>query len=128
MSKPCIICVAITGSVPKKSDNPAVPISIEEQVESTQAAFELGASIAHCHVRCQEQPLFTDSRICDNNKRLSLCKSKSDLPMKKTGLLKIKKKESRLDSSGNSKPRRKTAIKSAKKVIFIKVAVLSGYR
>ena len=51
MSKPCIICVAITGSVPKKSDNPAVPISIEEQVESTQAAFELGASIAHCHVR-----------------------------------------------------------------------------
>ena len=51
MSKPCIICVAITGSVPQKSDNPAVPISIEEQVESTQAAFELGASIAHCHVR-----------------------------------------------------------------------------
>ncbi|MGB0534580.1 MAG: 3-keto-5-aminohexanoate cleavage protein, partial [Paracoccaceae bacterium] len=42
MSKPCIICVAITGSVPQKSDNPAVPISIEEQVESTQAAFELG--------------------------------------------------------------------------------------
>jgi len=41
--------------------------------------------------------------------------------MKKTGLLKIKKKESRLDSSGNSKIRRKTAIKSAKKVIFIKV-------
>jgi len=30
--------------------------------------------------------------------------------------LKIKKKESRLDSSGNSKPRRKTAIKSAKKI------------
>ena len=34
--KPCIICVAITGSVPRKSDNPAVPITIEEQVESTQ--------------------------------------------------------------------------------------------
>lgn len=51
MSKPCIICVAITGSVPQKSDNPAVPISIEEQVASTHAAFEAGASIAHCHVR-----------------------------------------------------------------------------
>jgi len=48
---PCIICVAITGSVPTKADNPAVPVTIAEQVESTQAAFEAGASIAHCHVR-----------------------------------------------------------------------------
>ncbi len=51
MSKPCIICVAITGSVPTKENNPAVPITIAEQVESTQEAFEAGASIAHCHVR-----------------------------------------------------------------------------
>lgn len=51
MSDPCIICVAITGSVPQKSDNPAVPISIAEQVDSTQEAFEAGATIAHCHVR-----------------------------------------------------------------------------
>ena len=50
-NNPCIICVAITGSLPQKSDNPAVPISIAEQVESTQSAFEAGASIAHCHVR-----------------------------------------------------------------------------
>lgn len=49
--KPCIICVAITGSVPQKAHNPAVPITVAEQVESTQAAFEAGASIAHCHVR-----------------------------------------------------------------------------
>ena len=48
---PCIICVAITGSVPTKADNPAVPISVTEQVESTQQAFEAGATIAHCHVR-----------------------------------------------------------------------------
>ena len=54
MSDPCIICVAITGSVPTKADNPAVPISIAEQVESTQEAFEAGASIAHCHVRDDE--------------------------------------------------------------------------
>ena len=51
MNNPCIICVAITGSVPTKEDNPAVPISISEQIESTQECFELGASIAHCHVR-----------------------------------------------------------------------------
>ncbi|MCA0045127.1 BKACE family enzyme [Celeribacter litoreus] len=52
--KPCIICVAITGSLPTKADNPAVPITIAEQVESTQEAFEAGATIAHCHVRDDE--------------------------------------------------------------------------
>jgi len=51
MDNPCIICVAITGSVPTKKDNPAVPISIPEQIESTQECFEIGASIVHCHVR-----------------------------------------------------------------------------
>ncbi len=52
--KPCIICVAITGSLPTKANNPAVPITIAEQIESTQQAFEAGASIAHCHVRDDE--------------------------------------------------------------------------
>jgi 3-keto-5-aminohexanoate cleavage enzyme len=51
MTAPCIICVAITGSLPTKADNPAVPISIAEQVESTHAAFEAGATIVHAHVR-----------------------------------------------------------------------------
>jgi uncharacterized protein (DUF849 family) len=51
MSDPVIICVAITGSLPRKSDNPAVPITVAEQVESTHEAFEAGAVIAHCHVR-----------------------------------------------------------------------------
>ena len=54
MANPCIICVAITGSVPTQADNPAVPVTIAEQVESTHAAFEAGASIAHCHVRDAE--------------------------------------------------------------------------
>ncbi|WP_095589487.1 3-keto-5-aminohexanoate cleavage protein [Actibacterium ureilyticum] len=48
---PCIICVAITGSLPQKSDNPAVPITVGEQVESTHEAFEAGAAIVHAHVR-----------------------------------------------------------------------------
>ncbi|WP_378942906.1 3-keto-5-aminohexanoate cleavage protein [Paracoccus sp. R86501] len=47
----CIICVAITGSLPGKDNNPAVPITIAEQIESTHEAFEAGAAIAHCHVR-----------------------------------------------------------------------------
>lgn len=60
MTKPCIICVAITGSVPTKAANPAVPISIEEQVESTHEAFEAGASIAHCHVRNADETPSSD--------------------------------------------------------------------
>ncbi|MDD2867854.1 3-keto-5-aminohexanoate cleavage protein [Neomegalonema sp.] len=51
---PCVICVAITGSLPTKANNPAVPITIAEQIDSTQEAFEAGASIAHCHVRDEE--------------------------------------------------------------------------
>ncbi|TCP44172.1 3-keto-5-aminohexanoate cleavage protein [Rhodovulum marinum] len=60
MTKPCIICVAITGSVPRKEDNPAVPISIAEQVESVHESFEAGASIAHCHVRNEDQTPTSD--------------------------------------------------------------------
>jgi 3-oxoadipate:acetyl-CoA acetyltransferase len=51
MTTPCIITVAITGSVPQKADNPAVPITVAEQVESTQEAFEAGATLVHAHVR-----------------------------------------------------------------------------
>jgi 3-keto-5-aminohexanoate cleavage enzyme len=51
MTAPCIITIAITGSLPTKTDNPAVPITIAEQIESTHEAFEAGATLAHCHVR-----------------------------------------------------------------------------
>lgn len=51
MTTPCIITVAITGSLPQKRDNPAVPITVQEQIESTHAAFEAGASLVHLHVR-----------------------------------------------------------------------------
>jgi uncharacterized protein (DUF849 family) len=60
MSEPCIICVAITGSLPKKANNPAVPITITEQVESTHEAFEAGASIVHAHVRNDDETPTSD--------------------------------------------------------------------
>lgn len=60
MTKPCIICVAITGSLPRKEHNPAVPITISEQIESTHEAFEAGATIAHCHVRNDDQTPTSD--------------------------------------------------------------------
>jgi 3-keto-5-aminohexanoate cleavage enzyme len=60
MTNPCIICVAITGSVPTKAANPAVPISIAEQIESTHAAFEAGATICHAHVRNEDETPSSD--------------------------------------------------------------------
>jgi 3-keto-5-aminohexanoate cleavage enzyme len=51
MNEPCIITVAITGSLPQKKDNPAVPITVDEQIESTHEAYEAGASLVHLHVR-----------------------------------------------------------------------------
>jgi uncharacterized protein (DUF849 family) len=57
---PCIICAAITGSVPTKANNPAVPTTVSEQIESTHAAFEAGAAIAHCHVRNDDETPSSD--------------------------------------------------------------------
>ena len=55
MSTPCIISVAITGSLPRKKDNPAVPITVAEQIEATQAAYEAGATLVHLHVRNDDE-------------------------------------------------------------------------
>jgi 3-keto-5-aminohexanoate cleavage enzyme len=54
MTTPCIITVAITGSLPSKKDNPAVPVTVAEQIESTHGAFEAGATLVHLHVRSEE--------------------------------------------------------------------------
>lgn len=55
VTKPAIIAVAMTGSVPRKEDTPAVPVTPSEQIESTHAAFEAGATLAHIHVRNADQ-------------------------------------------------------------------------
>ncbi|NKJ45428.1 3-keto-5-aminohexanoate cleavage protein [Burkholderia sp. SG-MS1] len=60
MSEPCVISVAITGSVPRKKDNPAVPITISEQIESTHEAYEAGASLVHLHVRDEQENASSD--------------------------------------------------------------------
>jgi len=61
--KPVVIAVAITGSVPRKKDNPAVPVTPAEQVESTHAAFEAGASLVHIHVRNPDESSSSDPAL-----------------------------------------------------------------
>lgn len=59
-----IITVAITGSQPRKKDNPALPVHPSEQVESAHEAFEAGAAIVHVHVRdAQEEPSSDPTRF-----------------------------------------------------------------
>ena len=58
--RPVVVAVAITGSVPRKKDNPAVPISVAEQVASTQEAYEAGATLAHIHVRNDDESSSSD--------------------------------------------------------------------
>jgi 3-keto-5-aminohexanoate cleavage enzyme len=65
MGEPCIISVAITGSVPRKRDNPAVPITVPEQVESTHAAYEAGAALVHAHVRNDDETPSSDPEKFD---------------------------------------------------------------
>lgn len=60
MTQPCIISVAITGSLPRKKDNQAVPVTVNEQVESTQEAFEAGATLVHLHVRNDDESPTSD--------------------------------------------------------------------
>jgi 3-keto-5-aminohexanoate cleavage enzyme len=68
---PCVITVAITGSVPRKEHNPAVPITVTEQVESTHAAFEAGAAMVHVHVRNHDQsPTSNPDRFAEFQERI----------------------------------------------------------
>src|SRR4051794_5613310 len=58
--KPVVIAVAITGSVPRKKDNPALPVTPAEQIESTHGAYEAGATLVHIHVRNPDESSSSD--------------------------------------------------------------------
>src|SRR3954469_19213782 len=60
---PVVIAVAITGSVPRKADNPAVPTTPAEQVENTHEAYEAGASLVHIHVRNPDESPASDPAL-----------------------------------------------------------------
>ncbi len=63
MTTPIIITTAITGSQPRKKDNPAVPVTPEEQIESTHEAFEAGSTLVHIHVRDADENPSSDPEL-----------------------------------------------------------------
>ena len=60
MTTPIIVTTAITGSQPRKKDNPALPVTPSEQIESTHEAFEAGSSLVHIHVRDSQENSSSD--------------------------------------------------------------------
>jgi uncharacterized protein (DUF849 family) len=60
MTEPAIITVAITGAQPRKAQNPAVPVTPAEQIESTHEAYEAGAALVHIHVRNKDESPSSD--------------------------------------------------------------------
>jgi 3-keto-5-aminohexanoate cleavage enzyme len=58
--RPVVIAVAITGSVPRKKDNPALPVTVEEQIASTRDAYQAGATLVHLHVRNEDESSSSD--------------------------------------------------------------------
>lgn len=60
---PAIITVAITGSLPRKKDNPAVPVTPAEQIEATHQAYEAGAALVHIHVRNADESASSDPTL-----------------------------------------------------------------
>lgn len=62
MNNKIIINFCPTGMVPTKAMNPNVPVSVQEIVEQTHAAWEIGITIAHLHARNDdESPTYKSS-------------------------------------------------------------------
>lgn len=63
MSDPIIITAAITGAIPRKADSPALPVTPPEQIEAIHEAYEVGATIAHIHVRNVDESPSSDPEL-----------------------------------------------------------------
>ncbi|MBI2714289.1 MAG: 3-keto-5-aminohexanoate cleavage protein [Rhizobiales bacterium] len=63
MTQPTIITTAITGSIPRKAQTPAVPVTPSEQIESTHEAYEAGSALVHIHVRNKDESPSSDPEL-----------------------------------------------------------------
>jgi 3-keto-5-aminohexanoate cleavage enzyme len=63
--------VAIAGSVPRKRDNPALPVLPTEQIEPTHAAYEADAALVHIQVRNDDESASSDPDRLPRYKRAS---------------------------------------------------------
>ena len=77
MMTKAIITVAPTGEGPKKSDNPAVPVTPREIAEDVFEAYQAGAAVAHLHMRDDEQnPSMSTEKFAET---VALIREKCDI-------------------------------------------------
>lgn len=66
LAKPLVINLAMTGMVPRKRDNAAVPVTTAEVVADAVASHAAGARIFHLHARRDdEEPTFERERYAE---------------------------------------------------------------
>jgi 3-keto-5-aminohexanoate cleavage enzyme len=65
-----IITVATTGPIASKKDNPNVPTQPEEIADAVSSAYELGATVAHIHLRDQDDKPTADLDIAKQTMEL----------------------------------------------------------
>jgi 3-keto-5-aminohexanoate cleavage enzyme len=60
---PTIITVAPTGPIATKDDNPTLPTQPEEIADEVRRAYEAGASVAHVHLRDEQDRPTADLKV-----------------------------------------------------------------
>lgn len=63
LSSKLIVNVAITGTIPTKSDTQHVPVTLTEIVTCARQVRDAGASIVHLHARNDRQQPVSDSSV-----------------------------------------------------------------
>lgn len=63
MNPPSIVALAPNGAYKQKIDHPALPLSLEEIVNTAEAAQHQGASLLHLHIRDAQQQHSLDADI-----------------------------------------------------------------
>ena len=61
--KKLIITAALTGSLPTKEQNPAVPVTPDEIAQDALACFRAGAAVVHIHARDREGKNCHDTEV-----------------------------------------------------------------
>jgi 3-keto-5-aminohexanoate cleavage enzyme len=68
---PLVINLALTGMVPRRADNPALPVSPEEIALDVKRCFQLGARTFHIHARAEnEAPTYQKEIFADIIRRI----------------------------------------------------------
>lgn len=107
LKSPFVINLAMTGMIPRRKDNPDVPISPEEIAADAKRCFDAGARILHVHARdTNEDPTYRKEAFAESVRQIKAVAPEAILCVTTSGRL-YKSFEERSDSlnlEGDLKP------------------------